>query len=330
MFELYKPTERERKIEEMYKEKGILTPSDLDIANVAKAFSIHLDYSTPEGPRNAIWDEDITVIFMSAYDPEEKQRELFYHEFSHPILHCGDQRAMPHKPFRQLQENQANQFMMYAAIPYFMIKELELPKYEYQIVLLIQKTFKVSARLAKKRFEQIKRRILQSQFEQTNTDYYIPQNEVIYSNSSSSYPHIEDVFSSEEIREFRFKERKDKKNIIYYTESEGKMLPIWYAIHLKKGDVKWRNEFKEFPIDSDFELVPYSEYRELSSDATVFSADLFLNPLMPNDFCVKLKSVKEMLYQYDVDPYDVRRFVINVKDLEHLLQMKMVIEKVRN
>ncbi|MDK7664356.1 ImmA/IrrE family metallo-endopeptidase [Cytobacillus oceanisediminis] len=323
MFELYKPSELEMKIEKMYKERGILTPSDLDIHQVAKAFNIHIDYTFPEGPQNAIWDEEVSVVFLKSSEPEEKQQEVFFHEFGHTHLHCGDQSSMPFKPFRELQEFQANQFQMYAAIPFFMLKGLDIPKYEYQTVLLIQKTFKVSHKLARKRFEQIKSKILQSQSEQS-------QNGVMCSSSSNSYPHIEDLFSSEEITEFSFGAKKVKRNIVYYTESEGKTVPVWYAIHLNRGDVKWSNKFKEFPIDAEFDLLPYSEYREISSDAPIFYQDLFLNPLMPNDFCVNLKSVKEMLYQYDVDPYDVRRFVINVKDLEHLLQMKMIIEKIKN
>ncbi|WP_370222090.1 ImmA/IrrE family metallo-endopeptidase [Cytobacillus sp.] len=327
---MYKPTELERKIEEMYKEKGILTSADLDIHRVAKAFNINVEYSLPEGPQNAIWDEDDSLVFLKSDASEENQRETFFHEFGHTALHCGDQFNMPNKPFRELQEFQANQFQMYAAIPFFMLKDLELPKYEYQIVLMIQNTFKVSSKLARKRFEQIKQRIFQSQTERTDLEYFYPQLEVPTGNASSSYPHVEDLFSSEEIEEFSFKEKKVKRNIVYYTESEGKVVPIWYAIHLNKRDVKWSSKFKEFSIDAEFDLVPYSEYRELSTDAPVFYQDLFLNPLMPNDFCVNLKSVKEMLYQYDVDPYDVRRFVININDLEHLLQMKMIIENIRN
>lgn len=329
MFELYKQTEMETKIEEMYKEKGILSPSDLEIQNLAKTFNIHIDYSLPEGPRNALWDEDTFVVFMKSNDSEEKQREVFYHEFGHLKLHCGDQCSMPKKSFRDLQEFQANQFKIYAAIPFFMLKELKLPAYDYQIVQLIQKTFKVSSKLARERLEQIKRRIIQTQIDKGEYDFDIQEDDFLVAEMRSKYPSTEDLFSPLEIKEFKLNPKKTKKNVVYFLEAEGKQIPCWYVINTHRGDVKWNEELMHFPIDDDFELVPLEECMELPTDAPVPASYLFLNPSKPNDFCIKLQPVRKMLLHFDVDPYDIRRFIIDVNELESLLQLNIFNDRIR-
>jgi Zn-dependent peptidase ImmA (M78 family) len=165
----YTPTETERKVEMLYKERKILAPSDLEIPKVARLFNVHVNYS--RGPQRAIWDEDTSVIFINPNQTEEKQREVFFHELCHPLMHCGDQTNMHYKSFRDLQEFQANQFQLYAAIPFYMLKDLDLPVYEYQIINVIRVTFKIPLSLAKKRWDQIKRRILQAQID-GKVDYH--------------------------------------------------------------------------------------------------------------------------------------------------------------
>jgi Zn-dependent peptidase ImmA (M78 family) len=159
----YIPTDIERKVEMLYRERNILAPPDLEISKVAKLFNVYVDYS--KGPQRAIWDEDTSVIFINPNQAEEKQREVFFHELCHPLMHYGDQTKMHCKSFRDLQEFQANQFQLYAAVPFYMLKELDLPVYEYQIINTIRVTFKIPLSLAKKRFDQIKRRIFQAQID---------------------------------------------------------------------------------------------------------------------------------------------------------------------
>ena len=61
------------------------------------------------------------------------------------------------EPFRQMLEWEADNFVMYAALPYFMVKQYDLTN-EYVIHDLVE-DFKVTKDLCEKRLEQIKRRI---------------------------------------------------------------------------------------------------------------------------------------------------------------------------
>jgi Zn-dependent peptidase ImmA (M78 family) len=319
---MYKQTELETKIEKLYKEKNILTPIDLEIKNVAAAFEIEINYSLPQGPTNAIWGEETAVIFFNGKIDEIAKRDVFFHELSHPILHCGDQTKMGNSLFKDLQEAQANQFKMYAAMPFFMIKELKFPKYENQIISLLQKIFKVSHKLAKCRFEQIKRRILQAQIDDGSLifDADVDDLHEVYSHS----PSLDDLFTTSEIQTYKLvKLQSKKKNKLYYDTFDGKVIPMRYVIEVEREEVNWSEKFKFFPIDEDFDVFPINEIQELDTDAPISVNSLTLNPLKPNDFAVDLKLLKKMLMFFDVDPYNIKRFVIDAQALESVLQLSI-------
>ncbi|MEN2765794.1 ImmA/IrrE family metallo-endopeptidase [Ornithinibacillus xuwenensis] len=163
MFDSYQKTELELMLENLYKKHAILSPSDLSIENVAKKLRINIVYM--EGAREvALWDEDDAVIFLNPNKPKTIMRKIFFHELCHPLRHYGDQAGFV-DTFITLQERQANQFMLYAAMPFFMIEQLDLPISEEHISSLLSFTFDVPLQLAKKRVEQIKRRIQQSLYD---------------------------------------------------------------------------------------------------------------------------------------------------------------------
>lgn len=322
MLDLYKQTELEKKIEKIYIDNGIFNLNDLEVSKVASALNIGIEY-TLSGPSRVIWDEDATVIFLNGKDSAVKQREIFFHELAHPILHCGDQTYMHAKEFREYQEQQANQFQLYAAIPFFMLKELELPKYEKQAIYFIAAAFKVSIKLAKKRIDQIKRRITQRQMDELVEPVYLGSN-----NDSFPLPILEELFTPLEIKRMEKQAKKESRPKVYYSFKDNEMVPIWYVIEVTKGQINWGKESKLLPIDADFDIVPVSEFEEHENDANIVFDHLSLNPLFPNDFVINTKLVKQMLHFYDIDPYNVNRLVIDALSLEEVLQMSILDERI--
>jgi Zn-dependent peptidase ImmA (M78 family) len=322
VFSGYTLTEFERKIERMYKERNILTPADMNIQNVAKQFNVNLRFSG-QGPQRAIWDDEFSVIFLNPDEPAEKQNEVFFHELGHPILHCGDQSKNMNKKFQELQEAQANQFQLYAAIPFFMLKDLELPKYEYQIIKLIQSVFKVPVSLAKKRLEQIKRRILQ-----TKINNIVPTLPLLPINIAEdkekyeieTYPLLEDLFSPNEIKHY-FSPKSKSKNSVYYEVNNGQPIPRWYCIEVNRADINWGKNMHLIPIDSEFDILPISKFQNNENDA--YAVEMFLHPSYPNHFAIDLKALKKQLYFFDIDPYNIRRIVIDAIFLEKLLELNL-------
>lgn len=96
-------------------------------------------------------------INMDSRESFEVQREMFFHELCHILRHAGIQTMLP-ESFRQLQEWDAKCFVRYAAIPYHMLKYIQLddPYVVDQMVSL----FKVTPELCVERLAQIKNRHL--------------------------------------------------------------------------------------------------------------------------------------------------------------------------
>ncbi|QZT33724.1 ImmA/IrrE family metallo-endopeptidase [Caldalkalibacillus thermarum TA2.A1] len=159
---MYYKTGFEDKIERLFISKGILNPSDLSIERLSIVFDIQIVYM-PNAPQRAVWDDEFSVVFLDSTKTPSEIREVFFHELAHLLFHEGNQFAM-FSDFRNLQENQAKVFQLYASMPFFMIKKLDLPSENRLIIDILSDTFMVTHRLAKKRWHQIKQRIYTAQF----------------------------------------------------------------------------------------------------------------------------------------------------------------------
>ncbi|GED55435.1 ImmA/IrrE family metallo-endopeptidase [Brevibacillus borstelensis] len=160
MFDLYKTTILEEWLENQYQAFGILSLDDLTINKVSCAFDLTV-IQLPGAKEEAIWDDEQTIIFLNSDKPYIEVREAFFHELCHPLRHAGDQLMLP-RIFRELQETQANQFQLYAAMPFFMIKKITLPPHKSEAIGLLAQLFGVTTRLASRRLEQIERRIYEA------------------------------------------------------------------------------------------------------------------------------------------------------------------------
>ena len=63
--------------------------------------------------------------------------------------------------FREGQEAEAENFVLYASMPFYMISKLKIPDRQDEGVQFLSSTFKVPLKLAKRKLEQIQRRELQ-------------------------------------------------------------------------------------------------------------------------------------------------------------------------
>ncbi|QRG65286.1 ImmA/IrrE family metallo-endopeptidase [Brevibacillus choshinensis] len=180
---LYKMTPLEEWITTTYLQHSITTPDDLSLEHVVASFGGEIALLKTRS--HARWIEDGTGDFIIIIDSrldEATQRSEFYHELCHPLRHVGNQQMLP-KAFRDLQETQATMFQLYASIPFFMIKELDMPDLEHNVPYQWAQIFKTPLPLAVQRFRQIKSRINQEEYQKTINSYF--QNQHSKSNPSN-------------------------------------------------------------------------------------------------------------------------------------------------
>ncbi len=154
---LYKPSYLEIKIEQCYRNHGILSPTDLTIANVSYAFDVQLEYY--DGKPFADWTGSSGIVVLNQSDNLLKQRVDFFHEVGHCVLHVGDQRTLPGL-FIDLQEFQSLRFQYYAALPYFMIAEIVHDSYD-GLIQSLSESFSLPVHFVQKRINQVLNRIQQ-------------------------------------------------------------------------------------------------------------------------------------------------------------------------
>jgi len=156
--ELYKPSEIEQWIEKQYRDAGIFYASDLEVDRIAEHFYTEVHYVAHPKSFIDYPDDFYPIIAISAYGGPQKRREDFFHELGHLIQHSGDQRRLP-KLLSDLFEREANQFLMFSAMPVYMLEEFKWVRPSVYLKVLTEE-FGVSEQLVKRRIEQIRSRIL--------------------------------------------------------------------------------------------------------------------------------------------------------------------------
>lgn len=155
LFSYYKQTSLEQWIHNKYEEHGIIHITDYSIERIAAAFDVTLIF----GNFPPFSDNEDRVIFLNKhYDPIHT-RAIFFHELCHVLRHAGDQRLMPGL-FKDAQEAEAEHFVLYAAIPFYMFVKLDIPDQRHEAIPYVAEQFQVSMEIAEQRLDQIQRRIL--------------------------------------------------------------------------------------------------------------------------------------------------------------------------
>lgn len=156
----YQPTETELFICDLYQTLNIQHPHEMDIDLIAAVWGVDIAYYV--GRPCSYWDKAGGLILLNKNVPLERSRADFFHELCHIAKHEGNQDDMP-ELFRDLQELQAAQFQLIAAMPCYLLPEPTEWIWNHYIGLLAD-TFRVPIDLAVRRAAQIECRF--------HIDYY--------------------------------------------------------------------------------------------------------------------------------------------------------------
>ncbi|MBM7585797.1 Zn-dependent peptidase ImmA (M78 family) [Bacillus pakistanensis] len=139
---------------------GILVPEEINEKAISRYLSISL--SNKKGPSYNLNISGIRAINVDSRKIITKQREQFFHELCHSLLHPGNQTKMA-KTFKLLQENKAENFALHCAIPTFMLLKYEIANLDVAAgIPFIMDKFKVTEEFAKTRLRQFRNKLLQA------------------------------------------------------------------------------------------------------------------------------------------------------------------------
>ncbi|MNU94237.1 hypothetical protein D3C71_841960 [compost metagenome] len=156
MFNHYKLTHLEQFLEELYTAHGICHPDQITINDLSDKLDVWVHFVDLES-RAYESRHGLHTMFIDRRQTPEKQRLDFLHELCHLLRHAGNQLALP-ELFTKAQEAEAEQFVLYACMPYSMLSKLTLPVLRADALQYIAKVFQVPLTLAEQRYDQILRR----------------------------------------------------------------------------------------------------------------------------------------------------------------------------
>ncbi|QWU15713.1 protein of unknown function [Paenibacillus sophorae] len=282
MFIHYKKTHLEEYVEQLYIDHHIMSPKDITIDCIAARLRIRLKFSPIESRSHRLKSGTFCMILDSRKN-ETDQRKDFLHELGHLLRHEGNQIAML-QSFVQYQEEDSEQFALYALMPFFMIERLELSPDRKQAVQQLATMFAVGTELASKRYGQILRR----EFEGTTL-----------AETSAAYQPGKEVKSCV----------SDEVQIMAYYDPSGTydgpsqlivILDEWTLINCREIELPIGERLPEIDPEEMFgaECTPVH-----SSDVICFDGVVTLQ-------------VYELLYRYGLTK---QTFVIHMRDVEMLM-----------
>ncbi|WLR50134.1 ImmA/IrrE family metallo-endopeptidase [Bacillus tianshenii] len=155
-------TSLEREIMTLYQFFGIVSPSQIDMSQIAQKLNIWLSFIDFEKKSLQAVHSDL-YIFLNKNDTSDKQWFGFAKELSHFIHHHKKQLSLPSSAVT-LSHTKSKQLAMHFCIPTFMLTKLNLPNHKNKAIHHIADTFNVPISLAKERYEEFEKEIAGSQF----------------------------------------------------------------------------------------------------------------------------------------------------------------------
>ncbi|WP_339189729.1 ImmA/IrrE family metallo-endopeptidase [Paenibacillus sp. FSL P2-0121] len=283
MFKHYKKTHMEEFVEELYIDNDINDPEDITIENLSTKLSIPI-LSAPIKSRGHETETGNRYMALDDRLSRSQQRYYFLHELCHILRHAGNQVTLP-EDFVRYQEEDSDQFALYALMPFFMIDKITLSGNLNQAIDQLSYVFSVERSLAKKRYDQILRRKYEWEFTR--------------SLSENARREVSDNMAEE----------KGIRFFVYYDDSGSYDGPTQMIVSV---DEKTLIDYREIELPIS-ERLPEIEQDELEGfgGVTVSQGDVICF-----DGKVTLQ-LHQLLFKHGLSK---RKFVLQMRDIEMLME----------
>ena len=111
----------------------------------------------------------------------------------------------------------------------------------------------------------------------------------------------------------------------YYNYYEGELVPLWYVISFKKGDIDWGRTTLYVPIDTQTKPQEIEDYLPDQLGLSVTLGDLTLNASKPGKYGINLSSLRQRAIDNDVDYWDVEQLIIPVSCIVELMHTNVFV-----
>jgi hypothetical protein len=121
-----------------------------------------------------------------------------------------------------------------------------------------------------------------------------------------------------------------KKITVLYEYHEGEFVPMKYLIYFGAGGIDWgKHKTVYIPVEAPFQLQQLDDF---PSDIVSFSIsfdELLRHPEKPNSFGIDLALIRRRVEKKGGDVWSIEQFVLLVSDIEEVMQMTLLSERIR-
>ncbi|WP_136604621.1 ImmA/IrrE family metallo-endopeptidase [Paenibacillus dokdonensis] len=285
----YQFTALETWIEELYIKHQIDSVELLNIDDMARRFNVWIYYKPIKSKGLEVHSNMYTMIIDSRLSPT-LQWLAFLHELCHLLRHVGNQTKLP-ELFTKGQEDEAEQFVLYAAMPILMISKLHMPPQKDKAIEYLSRTFAIPRRMAELRLNQIHRREFQGAIDSVLAEQ---NNASVSGFASKEEPSIQNI-----------------KLFSYYDSSADVSGPSQIVIEVDSATMNSSGEFY-FSEDSHFDELEIEDFYGYKC------TQLSVRDLKYKDDKIGLNfPTLSLLYGRTS-----KRFVLQMKDVEQFLELE--------
>ncbi|MUG68671.1 ImmA/IrrE family metallo-endopeptidase [Paenibacillus campinasensis] len=279
----YETTLLEDFVEMVYKSHGIVSPTQLTIEELSKRLNVWVYYTDLASQALEI-KEGLGSINIYKHQPRMYRWLDYLHELCHLLRHVGDQTIMPEQ-FTEAQEIEAENFVLYAALPYSMIRKLRLSSDRTEMIRMLSDIFKVPQQLAEKRLDQMSRREYEGGLMNSHMSFTVPSPPLHKENRTAVYA--------------------------YYDTSSDCTGPSQIIVQVDEQTLLRQGEV-HFDPSGPFDRLEDHNLHNFSDCKPVRAQDLDYT----RDGLISV-SLKNLVGRYH---YSAQKFVIQAKDIENVLE----------
>ncbi|BFH63964.1 ImmA/IrrE family metallo-endopeptidase [Paenibacillus azoreducens] len=283
----YQLTALEMWVEELFERCGIDSVEQLNIDDIARRLNVWVFYKPMKSKGLETRPGIYTMIIDSRLSPTQQWLD-FLHELCHLLRHAGNQTTLP-ELFTVGQEQEAEQFVLYAAMPISIIAKLHIPQQRDKAIEFLSRTFAIPKKFAERRLDQIQRREFQG-----TVDSVLAKQIPFIGSDSKEEPKIQNI-----------------KLFSYYDSNADVPGPSQIVIEVDAATMNSSGEFY-FSADGPFERLEIEDFYGYKC------TQLSVKDLKYKDDKIGLNfPTLSLIYGRAA-----KRFVLQMRDIEQFLQLE--------
>lgn len=106
---------------------------------------------------------------------------------------------------------------------------------------------------------------------------------------------------------------------LYYEYVENTLIPYWYVLTFKTGEINWNKAEYYFDSYTPFEFVGRDQFDDSLNTKVISLSDIIRRTDSSYKIGLNIQQIKKRIEEEMIDPYVVRQFIMMLPDIKEYL-----------